>query len=63
MEKNEYYQAFKKGYNNFESQPLSGEKLKNFYVEDFTKEYVDDIIRIVEITEHNKKILVSGHRG
>jgi len=55
--------AFVKAYNNFQSQPLRGDKLKTFYIEDFTKKCVNEIITTIRITERFKKMLVIGHRG
>ena len=57
------YDDFVKAYNNFDLQPLSGERLEKFYVDDFTKESVQEIITTISISEHFKKLLVIGHRG
>ncbi len=65
MEKNKNYdELFAKAYNNFDSKPLSGENLKRFYVNDFTKQSIDQIMTTIRITERfKKKILIIGHRG
>jgi len=63
MPNSENYDAFVKAYNNFDSQPLRGEKLKTFYIDDFTKDSVKAIITTIRITERFKKMLVIGHRG
>jgi hypothetical protein len=63
MPNNQNYDAFVKAYNNFDSQPLRGEKLKQFYIDDFTKDSVKAIITTIRITERFKKMLVIGHRG
>jgi len=57
------YEAFVEAYNNFDSQPLRGEKLRRFYVDDFTKDAVNEITTTIRITERFKKMLVIGHRG
>ena len=57
------YDAFVTAYNNFDSQPLRGEKLRRFYVDDFTKDAVNEITTTIRITERFKKMLVIGHRG
>jgi ABC-type lipoprotein export system ATPase subunit len=57
------YEAFVTAYNNFDSQPLRGEKLRRFYVDDFTKDAVNEITTTIRITERFKKMLVIGHRG
>ena len=43
MEKSKNYDEFVKAFNNFDSRPLSGENLKKFYLDDFTKQSVEDI--------------------
>ncbi len=57
------YEAFVTAYNNFDSQPLRGDKLRRFYVDDFTKDAVNEITTTIRITERFKKMLVIGHRG
>ncbi len=54
MEKSEQYDAFKMAFNNFDSRPLSGENLKKFYIDDFTKHTVEQItttIRAESLTD------------
>ncbi|MCP4350008.1 MAG: AAA family ATPase [Desulfobacterales bacterium] len=63
MEKSRNYDAFVKAFNNFDSRPLSGENLKRFYIDDFTKQSVEDINTTIRITERFKKMLIIGHRG
>lgn len=63
MEKGENYDAFVEAYNNFDNRPLSGENLKKFYVDDFTKQTVGAIVNTIRITERFKKMLIIGHRG
>jgi GTPase SAR1 family protein len=60
---NKNHDALVKAYNNFDSQPLRGEKLKKFYIDDFTKDSVKGIITTIRITKRFKKMLVIGHRG
>ena len=43
IEKSKNYDAFKKAFNHFDSRPLSGENLKKFYIDDFTKQTADQI--------------------
>jgi len=59
----ENYDAFVKAYNNFDSQPLSGERMRQFYIDDFTKDSVNEIKTTIQITERFRKMLVIGHRG
>ncbi len=63
MATNERYDDFVKAYNNFDSQPLHGEQLEKFYVDDFTKELTEQITTTIRITERFKKMLIIGHRG
>lgn len=64
MEKSKYYKAFEQAYNNFVARPLSGaEELRKFYVADFTKSSVDQIVNILRMKDRSKKVLVIGHRG
>jgi len=63
MAKSRNYDAFVKAYNHFDAKPLSGEDLKRFYIDDFTKGSVNEIITTVRITERFKKLLIIGHRG
>ncbi|MCP4349950.1 MAG: AAA family ATPase [Desulfobacterales bacterium] len=59
----ENYDAFVKAFNNFDSRPLSGENLRRFYIDDFTKQSVEKINTTIRISERFKKMLVIGHRG
>lgn len=59
----EIHDLFVKAYNNFDSRPLSGENLNNFYVNDLSKEVIRNIINTIEITERFRKILCMGHTG
>lgn len=63
MTQNKTYEAFVEAYNNFDSHPLSGETLKKFYVDDFTREFINNIITIIKISKYYKKLLIIGHRG
>jgi nucleoside-triphosphatase THEP1 len=63
MSNNKYEEAFIQAYNHFDSQPLKGERLQKFYIDDFTKDSVKGIITTIRITERFKKMLVIGHRG
>ncbi|MCP4110713.1 MAG: AAA family ATPase [Desulfobacteraceae bacterium] len=63
MEKSKNYDAFVKAFNNFDSRPLSGENLRRFYIDDFTKQSVEKINTTIRISERFKKMLVIGHRG
>ncbi len=55
--------ALENAYNNFDSRPLSGETLKRFYIDDFTKDAVNSIRTTIKISERFRKMLVIGHRG
>ncbi|MGK7958201.1 MAG: P-loop NTPase fold protein [Crocosphaera sp.] len=55
--------ALENAYNNFDSRPLSGETLKRFYIDDFTKDAVNRIRTTIKISERFRKMLVIGHRG
>ncbi|MDM8564276.1 AAA family ATPase [Candidatus Halobeggiatoa sp. HSG11] len=55
--------AFAEAYNNFDSRPLSSKWGKEFYVDDFTKDVVNEITTTIRITDRFKKMLVIGHRG
>jgi len=50
------YDAFVKAYNNFDYRPLKGEFLRKFYVDDFTKDTTDSIVKTVKISERFRKI-------
>ncbi len=63
MAENPNHDAFVKAYNNFDSQPLRGERLEKFYIDDFTKDSTDEITTTIRITERFRKMLVIGHRG
>jgi len=63
MPESKNYDAFVKAYNNFDSRPLSKEWGKDFYIDDFTKDAVNEITTTIRITERFKKMLVIGHRG
>ena len=63
MSEDNFRQIFKEAYNNFDNRPLSGETLKRFYVDDFTKDAVDSIKTTIELSEKYRKMLVIGHRG
>lgn len=63
MEKSKKHDAFAEAFNNFDSRPLSGEKLIKFYIDDFTKQTVEQIITTIRITDRFKKMLIIGHRG
>ncbi|WP_372366319.1 P-loop NTPase fold protein [Candidatus Uabimicrobium sp. HlEnr_7] len=58
-------EVFIDAYNNFEIRPLSGQGLKDFYVESFTKDSIENIKTTIHITKSptKSKILVIGHRG
>ncbi|MCP5107230.1 MAG: hypothetical protein GY950_27835, partial [bacterium] len=60
---NKNYDAFVEAYNNFDSRPLEGESMKKFYVDDFTRDITNSIIKTVQITEKFRKILIIGHTG
>jgi hypothetical protein len=55
------YDVFKKAYNNFDSRPLSSKWGKEFYVNDFTKDVVNEITTTIRITDRFKKMLVIAH--
>jgi len=57
------YDAFITAYNNFDSRPLAGESMRKFYVDDFTKDITNTIIKTIQITEKFRKILIIGHTG
>ncbi|MDM8540753.1 AAA family ATPase [Desulfococcaceae bacterium HSG9] len=57
------FDAFVKAYNNFDYRPLEGESMQKFYVDDFTKDTTNSIVKTVKISERFKKILIIGHRG
>jgi len=57
------YKAFVKAYNNFDYRPLKGKSMRKFYVDDFTKDTTDSIVKTVQISERFRKILIIGHRG
>ncbi|MDM8554307.1 AAA family ATPase [Desulfococcaceae bacterium HSG7] len=57
------FDAFVKAYNNFDYRPLKGESMQKFYVDDFTKDTTDSIVKTVQISERFRKILIIGHRG
>jgi len=63
MDKSKLYDDFVVAYNNFDPRPLSGETLKKFYIDDFAKEYTDNIITTINITAKYRKILIVGDRG
>ena len=63
MDNKEIKQIFKEAYNNFDNRPLSGETLKRFYIDDFTKDSVESIKTTIEMSEQYRKMLVIGHRG
>lgn len=63
MANDKLYQEFKEAYNNFEVMPLSGDKLKKFYIENFAKELVDEISERISLSTSAQKLLVIGHRG
>ncbi len=63
MSDNEINEAFANAYNNFDSRPLSGQTLRDFYVDDFTKDAVKSIKTTIKISERYRKMLVIGHRG
>lgn len=60
---NEHYNDFVEAYNRFDSRPLKGQSMKDFYVDDFTKDITNSIIKTIEITDKYRKILVIGHTG
>ena len=41
------YDAFVKAYNNFDYRPLEGESMRKFYVDDFTKDTTNSIIKTI----------------
>jgi len=57
------YDAFVTAYNNFDYRPLKGASMRRFYVDDFTKDTTDSIVKTVQISERFRKILIIGHRG
>lgn len=59
----EKYDAFVEAYNNFDYRPLKGESMRKFYVDDFTKDMTNSIIKTIQITERFKKVLIIGHTG
>ena len=63
MSENGITEALTNAYNNFDSRPLSGETLKRFYIDDFTKDAVNSIRTTIKISERFRKMLVIGHRG
>ncbi|MGK7874097.1 MAG: P-loop NTPase fold protein [Xenococcaceae cyanobacterium] len=63
MSENGITEALTNAYNNFDSRPLSGETLRRFYIDDFTKDAVNSIRTTVLISERFRKMLVIGHRG
>ena len=63
MSENSITEALSIAYNNFDSRPLSGETLKKFYIDDFTKDEVKSIKKTITISERFCKMLVIGHRG
>lgn len=63
MSDNQINEAFANAYNNFDSRPLSGKTLKDFYIDDFTKDAVKSIKTTIKISEKYRKMLVIGHRG
>lgn len=60
---NKNYDAFVKAYNNFDYRPLEGNSMRKFYVDDFTKDITNAIIKTIQITEKFRKILIIGHTG
>ncbi|MCP4107663.1 MAG: AAA family ATPase [Desulfobacteraceae bacterium] len=59
----ENYNTFAKAYNNFDSHPLKGESLKQFYSDDLNRDTVKRIITSVSKAEPHKNILITGHIG
>jgi Cdc6-like AAA superfamily ATPase len=55
--------AFVKSYNHFDGRPLIGQTLRDFYIDDFCKLSVKEIVTTVEISEQFRKMLLIGHRG
>jgi len=55
--------AFIKSYNHFDGRPLIGQTLRDFYIDDFCKTSVKEIVTTVEISEQFRKMLLIGHRG
>lgn len=55
--------ALERALNNFDVQPLSGETLKTFFVEDFVKKTIARIKTTIRRYSRTKKILIIGHRG
>lgn len=60
---NKNYDAFVEAYNNFDYRPLEGESMRKFYVDDFTKDTTNSIIKTIQVTERFRKILIIGHTG
>lgn len=56
-------EAFVISYNHFDIRPLVGKTLRNFYVDDFCKTSVKEIVTTVQISEQYRKMLLIGHRG
>ncbi len=63
MFENQISEVFANAYNNFDSRPLSGKTLRDFYIDDFTKDAVKSIKTTIKISEKYRKMLVIGHRG
>jgi cellulose biosynthesis protein BcsQ/energy-coupling factor transporter ATP-binding protein EcfA2 len=57
------HDSFIKAYNNFDAQALRGEKLNKFYIDDFIKDSVKEMVTTIRMTERFQKMLVIGHRG
>jgi ABC-type dipeptide/oligopeptide/nickel transport system ATPase component len=55
--------AFVTSYNHFDIRPLVGQTLHDFYVDDFCKTSVEEIVTTVQISEQYRKMLLIGHRG
>ncbi len=57
------FDKFSISYNNFDGRPLVGKTLDDFYIDDFCKHSVKEIVTTVEISERYRKMLLIGHRG
>lgn len=63
MTENNINEAFENAYNNFNNRPLTGKTLKDFYIDEFTKDAVKKIKKRVIASKGFDKMLVIGHRG